>query len=265
MPSAIPRGIPLEQALRRWNDPDAVRRMDEYERYRGPLIGFVLGRSPSRYELMHRQWNERRKPLENILVGKLRKGELIGTGLQMPPKPDSRRQYIEEELWELLELDFENSEAKYPGLHLKLVEVLNRSKWENALSSSRQSSEFSGSASQENRRIQGAAETLNLRGREVHLSDDNRILTIFEKRMVIGGRIQQSIIRQLVDAQPTGEWLRSQTVLHKAGSQADSIAKAFAGSPHWPMIRKVLRQQGGQCWLDVGHDEHGSDSCEIPR
>jgi hypothetical protein len=83
------------------------------------------------------------------------------------------------------------------------------------------------------------------------LSPDDVTLTIHGDVIHVRGPVQQSIIRQLVDAFRLGKRLRAADVLRKAGSSADSLAKAFKGSPNWPTLRRYLRQEQGFCWFEL--------------
>ena len=83
------------------------------------------------------------------------------------------------------------------------------------------------------------------------LSPDGVTLTIHTDVLQIRGAIQRSIVEQLVAAFRLGKRLRTADVLSKAGSSADSLAKAFKGSPNWPTLCHHLRQAQGFCWLEL--------------
>lgn len=85
----------------------------------------------------------------------------------------------------------------------------------------------------------------------LHLSPDGATLTIHGDVLHIRGPVQQSIIKQLVEAFRLGKRLRTADVLGKAKSSADSLAKAFKGSPNWPTLRRHLRQEQGFCWFEL--------------
>ena len=84
----------------------------------------------------------------------------------------------------------------------------------------------------------------------LHLSPDGETLTIHGEVLHLRGAIQQSIIRQLVNAFSGGKRLRTVDVLARAGSAADALAKAFKGSPNWQTLRRYLRQERGFCWFE---------------
>lgn len=83
------------------------------------------------------------------------------------------------------------------------------------------------------------------------LSPDGLTLTIHTDVLQIRGAIQRSIVKQLVAAFRLGKRLRTADVLRQAGSSADSLAKAFKGSPNWPTLRHHLRQEQGFCWFEL--------------
>ena len=64
------------------------------------------------------------------------------------------------------------------------------------------------------------------------------------------GRVLIEIIRQLVKGFTRDERLRTKEVLEKAGSQADTLAKAFRGYPDWERLKAHIKQQRGVCWLE---------------
>lgn len=83
------------------------------------------------------------------------------------------------------------------------------------------------------------------------LSPDGVTLTIHSDVLHVRGEVQQSIVKQLVDAFRRGKRLRTANVLQKAESSADSLAKAFKGSPNWPTLHRHLHQEQGFCWFEL--------------
>lgn len=82
------------------------------------------------------------------------------------------------------------------------------------------------------------------------LSPDGMTLTIHGDVLHFRGAVQRAIIKHLVDAHRSGKRLRTSVVLAKAGSSADSLVKAFSGSPHWRTLSRYLRQEQGCCWFE---------------
>lgn len=82
------------------------------------------------------------------------------------------------------------------------------------------------------------------------LSPDGMALTIHGQALHFRGAVQRSIVQQLVEAHRTNKRLRTSAVLGRAGSSADSLVKAFSGSPHWRTLSRYLRQEQGFCWFE---------------
>ena len=82
------------------------------------------------------------------------------------------------------------------------------------------------------------------------LSPDGMTLSIHGDVLHFRGAVQRAIVKQLVEAHRSGKRLRTGAVLAKAGSSADSLVKAFSGSPHWRTLSLHLRQEQGCCWFE---------------
>jgi hypothetical protein len=84
----------------------------------------------------------------------------------------------------------------------------------------------------------------------VYLAPDGRVLRIGDSKYLFKGEVQIEIIRQLVKGFTRDERLRTKEVLENAGSQADTLAKAFRGYPGWKRLKVHIKQQRGFCWLE---------------
>ena len=71
--------------------------------------------TPTHYEVIYEKRCAVRGPLEQAFIEKLRSGELVAIGLEVPVGASSRREMIAPELWEVIEPDFENSGASGGG------------------------------------------------------------------------------------------------------------------------------------------------------
>lgn len=231
MPQKLPRGLPLEEAFRFWTNPKKLQELDVYKEYWWhPPIWF--SGPPTPYEVMHDKWCEIRAPLEQAFLEKLRSGELVAIALAKPVGANSTRDAIGPELWDVIQPDFEHSGASGAGLELIKIEIVAR--------------ESVPDVSAADATLPGAS-----RSRRIHLSPGDDQLTLDGELMIFTGAIQQTIIRQLVDALEQGRRLRTHDLLTDAGSNADTIAKAFKGSPHWHKLKRILRQKSGYCWFDL--------------
>jgi hypothetical protein len=81
----------------------------------------------------------------------------------------------------------------------------------------------------------------------IHLSPDGMVLTVHGDDLFFRGEKQIEIIKKLMQTL-NGKPQRTRDVL--SGSSADSLAKAFRGSPSWPKLKSIIRQRNGACWLE---------------
>ena len=84
----------------------------------------------------------------------------------------------------------------------------------------------------------------------VYLAPDGRVLRIRDSEYLFKGEVQIGIVRQLVKGFAHDQRLRTKEVLENAGSQADTLAKAFRGYPDWKRLKTHIKQQRGLCWLE---------------
>ncbi len=83
------------------------------------------------------------------------------------------------------------------------------------------------------------------------LSVDGSVLTIDGKQLRIRGPVQQEILRKLVDAHEAGTPIATKAILAHCSPSTDTLRKAFRGSPHWVVLEKYLRQDGGLSWIEI--------------
>jgi len=112
--------LTLEEAFRRCTSDADLAYIDKLKAYSvRPLVWFPDDPYLDRYYA----WRERRKPFEAEFIARIRRGELVLTGFAKPASNRSRREIIAPDLLEVLELDFETSKARGPGLELILLQV----------------------------------------------------------------------------------------------------------------------------------------------
>lgn len=118
MPQEKPEawGIPLWEAIERWTPKDVWQRYREIAQEDVPYFIFPPGPTPLQEEA-----GRLRIQIENILIEKLRRGELIASGLDLPLTRDTRRWDISLDLWSLLRLDIRKAEAS--GGRLQIGEL----------------------------------------------------------------------------------------------------------------------------------------------
>jgi hypothetical protein len=229
------KGLPLGFALRRWTHPRLIAKLDE--------LDARAAEQPDNLQLKE-EANAFRAKLERDLINRflVRSNQFWLTGYLDPVTPKSQRGEIS---WDVTRdihcWNFDASEGWFKAtgcdqldMHIVRIEVLGPiPQWEIARST--------GAPSTPLERTEAIP---------IYLSDDNATLTISGKTFIIRGQKQQLILRQLVEAYKSGSKLRTETVLRKAGANADSIRKVFNKSPHWPALKGILRQQQGHCWFD---------------
>ncbi len=234
------RGLPLEEAFRQ-SLTDAERtEHDKYEAYRDPVLVWIVGEPPTQYDVLHDKYHQLRQPWQERFIQMLRTGELSATALEVPTTLNSRRTAVPAHLWDILELDFDKSEASGAGLKLIAIEV--------SVATQPQQSEPPGDLNSDHFPLD-----LSVGKGRLHLSEDNRILTYNSEEMYFRGSVQQSVLRQLFDAYPMRKHLRTQEVLGEAttSSHVDTIGKVFSGSRHWKTLKHIIKQEDGYCWFEI--------------
>jgi hypothetical protein len=244
MQDPLSTALAPEEALRQWCDPDAVKAMDQLSYYaeRAPIT--ILGGPPTHDEIMHDRYCHARAPLEAFLIGQLVAGQWAATAFQLPLTLQSKRMRVPPQFWRFLQLDFKAATAE--GNEMKLVEIqIERSPFHSVHDPT--SPALEGPTSESSMR-HSSSDGMQV---QLQLSGDDSILTLFGEKLIFGGPIQRSILRQLVDAHRDDRRLRTAEVLRRAGSEVDSIAKAFRSNRHWPKLTQIIRQEQGFIWLDL--------------
>jgi hypothetical protein len=238
------RGLRLEAALRAYSPPAAIEELDRIGR--PPNVAFAPMLSepdPGSPQGWADAYFSRREVLEAALRDKLIRGDLVATAFAVPVTLASQREIIAPHLWDVLEPNFDESSASGGRLTLAEVEILDPDC----------SAMVRPSALPDVIPIHDGPLALERPGPRVpiSLSDDDRILTIADQRFFLRGEIQQTIMRQLCATLESGNPVRTRDVLDYAGSNVDTFAKAFSGSPHWDALKPYLKQKDGWCWLET--------------
>jgi len=115
MPGQQPEawGIPLWEAIERWTPKELWQRYRNIAQEDTPFFILPPGRTPLQQEA-----SRLRNEIEKILTEKLRRGELIASGLDLPLTRDTRRWDISSDLWSRLKLDVRREEASGDRLHI---------------------------------------------------------------------------------------------------------------------------------------------------
>jgi hypothetical protein len=228
-------GLSPDQALREGADAATLRALDQLAYYSERLPLTNLG-PPTHDDMMHDRWCQLREPLEHRFVNELRAGTLVATALQKPFGLNSQRTKVPPEYWEFLTLDYKNAKASSEDIELVQIKILRPDESEDAMADNAPD---------------GQPASLEQNNEKIRLSDDNAVLTLAGQRLIFRGKKQQAILRQLVDAYRCDQHLKTQRVLESAGTQVDSLAKAFRKNRHWDKLRKIIKQDQGVCWIEI--------------
>jgi hypothetical protein len=118
------RGLPPDDALKRWADPVLYSAMMEYSEW-SKDVSFGKGHPLAEtYPLKHREYRRRREAAEASLIAKLLTGEIVGSGIVEGAR---RREIIEPSLWDVLDLHYESDSAGGGGVVYEYVEFFERS------------------------------------------------------------------------------------------------------------------------------------------
>ncbi len=119
-PQRPARGLPPEQALERWSDPDAYAAMREYWDFRGSCF-FVFTGPPSEGEL---EYDRRRRPLEETFLERLQLGELMASAIPENADVTAPRTLLDPEIFSIGSLMHEHDMiVGLPGGNLSHVEI----------------------------------------------------------------------------------------------------------------------------------------------
>jgi hypothetical protein len=235
-PPPMEKGLPLSLALRRWTHPRLILKLDE--------LDARAAKQPHNLQLKEEAKAFRAKLKGDLIATFLvRSNQFWLTAYLDPVTPTSHRGEVS---WDVIrDMDcwsFDSSEAWFRAtacdehdMHLVRIEVLGPiPKWE------------------VDRSVGPASTPLETnKAVTLHLSDDNATLTILGEQFIFRGHKQQQILRQLFDAYKSAVKLRTIEVLEKAHSKTDSLRKAFNNSPHWSVLKRIIRHDQGFCWFEV--------------
>lgn len=233
------RGVSLKEALSLYGGAEEAAWLDEHIRSDDKEIA--------------EEWARRRMELEAFVIAKLRASYLEATGFKLPLTPNSMREDISADLWELVEANFEESSIYVRSLTIIGIQVY-PGIWGRVSIRPIKDPEPNASPAPEAGPDPGLEQDGNAsapRTPVVSLAEDDSVLTINGAELVFTGEIQQSILRKLVDALGDGVRLRAGDVLKDSGSNADTIPKAFNGSPNWEKLKEILRFERGRCWIEA--------------
>lgn len=107
------RGLPPDDALKRWADPILYSAMIEYNEW-SQHLGFGKGHPLAEtYPPKHKEYWRRREAAEASMTAKLLSAEILGSGLL---KEARSREIIDPSLWDVLYIDFDSDAVRGNGL-----------------------------------------------------------------------------------------------------------------------------------------------------
>jgi hypothetical protein len=214
------KGLGLEEALQAYSDPALLAAESsfktELDRQHNTLFPV-----PNRTMLMLEvRQAEIRARLLSDFVNQLEAGELVGTAMELPLSPASTREAISPDLWRLLELDFERSEALGPNLELIDILIFDAEE--------RPSATPSASSHEETERPAD----------RIISNNDFSYMRMGDKEFHFA-QLQAAAIRELYLASLTADpWRYGKVVLHSIGSSSRSIGDLFRrkDDPSWRLL-----------------------------
>jgi hypothetical protein len=112
----------MEEALKRWSDPDAWAAMHEFsDAWRN--VSNSPGVPPTPAVLRHREYRRRRDPLEEELLRKLRQAELVASATHERPSPTDPRFVVNPDIFQRAEPNYDLEVIAGSGMALFNVEI----------------------------------------------------------------------------------------------------------------------------------------------
>lgn len=230
----FPKGLKLLDALIRDITPAQRARLEEYGNEANSFHFSLPGddNTEDTWPVSYR-WT-----LESPFKKKLIEGELVATGIIMPPDPREPRRVIPPELWSLAWADFDKSSLENDDVWKYVnIEILLLSEYEAWL---KKVTTFESSGLQNNK-PDGKLKKLAF-----EIMEDGQV-RIGQKYLHFRGTRQFSLVKQLLATGLTGKPIKLLAILGDCGfaPSVDSLSKAFKDNPSWPLLRPhIIHQQG---------------------
>jgi hypothetical protein len=209
---------PLQQAFRQYADPVILARLDELEPYANEYADGVA-------EHLFNEHNALQQQLEDALLERLRRGELVARAIVLGGPVNQGYVPIPPERWARLEINHETYEACGPN-RLVLAEV-----------------EIREAEPVEAEEQGGLATTAKEADRGFEHDPDYRWVRLRGEEFKLGSK-QSRVVRQLHAASRTDDpWVHGKELLrHKPAIESSSIRDLFKSKPNW----KVLIESDGR-------------------
>lgn len=242
-PERPARGIPPEEALERWSDPEAYAAMREYWEHRLG-VSVAAGKKPTQRVLLHKEYKKRRNPLVRAFHTLLEEGRLLATAVHKYADPTAARILVDPEVFSdaYIRFDMGHIRGRTRPYELELVEifappgvprnvrVIRDWYWEIY--------EPSRAGEPESTVVPAAASTTPVTTPAFDHYAAYRHVTIHGTDFSLT-TVQATVVRQLHEAHLSGNpWQYGATLLHAAGSRSLSLFQIFRRqtSPHWSVL-----------------------------
>jgi hypothetical protein len=118
------QGLPPEEALEHWSDPEAYAAMREYWEHRRQ-VSSATGKPPPPKVLQHREYRKRRDPLEEAFHALLEEGSLLATAVRKDADPTAARMLVDPAVFSDASIDWERNDIRghSRAYGLQLVEI----------------------------------------------------------------------------------------------------------------------------------------------
>ncbi|KAA2234739.1 hypothetical protein F0L46_22985 [Salinarimonas soli] len=227
------RGVPLKEAFRQFVGQEAWCELDRRQKAWQGATPQTTDRD-ERKRIGDAYWNLRFQ-LERQFVEALMAGRLRASAFKRPVEPHSSREFIGQDIWELLEVDFEDSSARNLGLELVRIEI------------------FRGLT--EVRPALAVAPPQVADGPEFEHNEDYTSVRIREHRFILSQQLGKVIARFHQASLEGSPSLVAKAVLKEAQFKSDCFASVFKGhtDPSWRELLVTTSTRGHWRLNLLGH------------
>lgn len=225
------RGLSLDKAFERWSDPEKFRALQE----RSPTVGLAedaLWHADPERERSRKVTAAMRRDLEKAFQEKLEEGSVRVTGINVLT---DRRETIDTELWERLEIDHRMGTAASPNWMFEELEF-----W----------------AKPESLPAHAFQDSLQVPATRLSFTHDRDYRHVEFKglKMRLGPTTCRVVAILHEAAQSSQPWLNGKKLLEQAGSSQTKLGDLFKGVGNW---RELIESDGAGSYrlrLDPGPD-----------
>lgn len=210
-------GLPLEQAFKRWGDPQTYADWLAHEDAR-QSVSMATGVPPNERVLRHQVYARAREALEEQLRALLSRGTLLASGIR---EGDDGRSVIKPSLWKLAEFSPDFDDVHANGMKFEEVEYF-------------LATEVPANIEELPHWMGPRSEAMSADALPVFThSPDYRHVSLGDHSFTFGD-LQAKAIRHLHDASKAGTpWCPGKTILEDIGSHSSNIGMLFKKNAAW--------------------------------